>query len=78
MRRIPATGRRVENTKAYKEGYSTYPHPAPDKVCPYPKERGTAERTNWWKGYYSARSDDKLAHVIHKWGPLEDYSQCQN
>jgi ribosome modulation factor len=38
----------------------------PDSVCPYPLEPSTGERGLWMQGYYGARTEKNVGHILNK------------
>lgn len=38
----------------------------PDTVCPYPIHSGTGRRLEWMSGYYEARTQKNVGHILNK------------
>ena len=48
------------------QGKQAFLEGKPDSVCPYPIKPSTGERGLWMQGYYAARTEKNVGHILNK------------
>ena len=67
MTERPKKQRERASVTAFARGRQAFADGLLDSQNPYPEGRNTSERRSWYDGFYSARTESRVGHILEKY-----------